>query len=1424
MILDRFIDLNRSFSDVTEGEDQEERAYHSYIRLLGDEPAIGWDTLLTSHVAVILGEPGSGKTWELQYRASILTKKGTPAFFVRLDDLVETPLDSVIPVEDLPSFHKWKRGNQRSVFFLDSVDESKVKKQTDFGKAIENFVRGVGLMRLRRTNIIISSRISDWRSRADEDELIDRLHLVIRRRDKVGRAEMRSELRIVELEPLDKERVRRFAEGSGLQTPGPFLNALDLHHAWEFARRPIDVAGLIGYWQEKGSLGTLTQLIEFDLDKRLRETQEKSQNDPLSPGEARLGAACLGAAVIFCRRFSFLIPDRVSVENLAVAMDASECLPPTWTPRMTHAMLSRGIFDAASYGRIRFHHRRTAEYLAAVWLAARMGEGCPYPVLEDLLFAKVDDVWYLRPSLRSVVAWLAPRSEPGGKYIRERVLSCAPELFLSEGDAESLPLDYKRSLLKSLILKYQNNDQIHLENDQEALSRLADGGLAEDIRSGLADSATPSNVKIILMELIRLGRLKDCIESVLHVVGSSTGSGTEIAYAVAAIRDMGDKESRLRLAKIALAFNTIDQGVASLLVEALFPQAIDAIGLVELLRKVKGRGPELATLPHSLERHMNSSLPEEQASEVLSQLLLLLEEAPHLMEGDEERPFSARFHWVAEVLHVPLLKLLKQAHLGSEDVAKAVKTLWLLEEAVQRHDMDSSVSQELNCLLRQHTGVLRSFLHFKVDYWHRRKSDEEMPYFYVFENAQVVLGQEGDLEWLLHEIRDETCREIRIVSLKIAIGLFHRFGQKRRAWKQIAKAIKGDTELRSIAKAEAGKGLLYWLRRKRRQYGERWAKRKLRAIRESFVKHYWKRRNQAWLVLNAKKIRSGSALLALRWLYNQAAEGGSSDQWGLHSLESLRAKWGKRVARAAADGWGVIWRRFAPLLPVEKPQPHETDIHVILGLSGINIGLSEGTLSLEALTAEEARLAAIYAVNEMNGFAEWLTDLARLHPGPVREVLSSCVRGEWKLPADKEHRAKTLSDLHYHGEGIYPLVTEVILDELRLSDPANYQVLETALSILLKLPFHQCRELTDLAARRAPSYAHSNTPFFILWMVIWLQLDAEAAGLHLRQVVSSSSTGTEIMVNVCGALSPLHTRSFPSVENPDYLRPTFLRRFIPLVYEYIREEDDIDRLFSKGSYSPTMRDHAQDFRNGLFNCLVKIPGHEAREVLKELSEEPRFARYRPWILRLYTMQAEAEADLKPWHPPDIRSFMAEHETNPHSDHDLFRIALKRLKGIKDGVERADISSRHDLHKDDDEPVLRSWLARQLRALSRNRYNVVQEEEIDLAQKPDLRVEATGMGPVSIEVKWGDHWSLADLRKGLIVQLAGQYLRAVDSNYGIYVVGHKGTKKYWEDQQTGIKLTFLDLVLRLQETAKDFVAQHKDVEDLIVISIDFSEPK
>jgi hypothetical protein len=586
------------------------------------------------------------------------------------------------------------------------------------------------------------------------------------------------------------------------------------------------------------------------------------------------------------------------------------------------------------------------------------------------------------------------------------------------------------------------------------------------------------------------------------------------------------------------------------------------------------------------------------------------------------------------------------------------------------------------------------------------------------------------------------------------------------------------------------------------------------------LKILWNRLRSQWFFLtHIARLASGKESRWLSILIREAVKGHS--QWSEIDWHSLRKRRWRLVTWATRQGCKKFWRTFIPKMPHES-DPSNTDSRIIVGLAGIQAERADGEIDFGRLDHNEAEIAVRYAVNELNGFAPWLEELAVHQPESVRRVLSECVQGEWAFKADRGHIYEVMHDLAWHGETLIHLVRKPLLDLLDSGDPPNHTILRYALTILLAQKERPISELSAIALKRITGY-RLRDPAFILWMAVWLQIDAPPALAFLQEVLYSAYQPDKTVLQICSALSGEYRDRSPLVPNPSYMRSDVLRGFIPLVYTYIQPRNDIDRAGS-GVYTPEERDHAQNYRTGLLSRLAASEEFEATDILRDLADEPIMASHRDWILHLLDERFEREADLPQWNPKDIRSFAEDHEVDPKTDRDLFKIACKRLTELKDDVEKSDNSLREEMHAEYKEAALRRWLARKLNERSRKRYTVPQEEEIDQQERPDLRVENPKTHPVSIEVKWADNWTLAELLERLENQLIGQYLRAHNSRYGVYVLGTIGRKGHWQNPSNGQSLTFQKVVNIVKARASELVTELSGVEDIAVIDIDFRAPE
>ena len=253
-----------------------------------------------------------------------------------------------------------------------------------------------------------------------------------------------------------------------------FLAEVARQKAWTFARRPLDLADLIATWTSEGSLGTRALQHEVNVTAKLKDGPDRPDRDVLSDAQARCGAERLALALALTRTRTIRSPEQaLDIHRADGVLDAAKILP-DWTEAERQALLRRAIFDPATYGRVRFHHRSVQEYLAARRLRALREKGMSTKALFRLLFAERYGVEVVFPSMRAIAAWLALWDGA----VRQELTRREPEALLSLGDPETLDLAARGDLVRAFAAAYGQGGWRGLNIPIDEVRRLAYPDLA----------------------------------------------------------------------------------------------------------------------------------------------------------------------------------------------------------------------------------------------------------------------------------------------------------------------------------------------------------------------------------------------------------------------------------------------------------------------------------------------------------------------------------------------------------------------------------------------------------------------------------------------------------------------------------------------------------------------------------------------------------------------------------------------------------------------------------------------------------------------------------------------------------------------------------------------------------------------------------
>jgi len=369
-----YIELNRQFTPVPESNESTEE--NQTLLDWGHLKSKSWDDLEQEFRCVILAEAGAGKTEELKQRADFLKQQGKPAFFILIED-IETDFQNAFEIGDQADFQSWLESTQEAWFFLDSVDESRLKEPRTFEKALCHFAKAIS-NGVHRAHIYISSRPYSWRASEDRKAMDKFLFHPLAGKteadDSSGQSEPQSAISIYLLRPLNRDQIQHFCNVCNGNNVNQVLEEIERANLWSLAERPFDLEAILVKWEKHQVLEGRLELLRFIIKKRLDDSHNtnRSQRQTLNLEKAKQGARRLAAAVILTGQVNLNVQEN---PHNKPGIEPTEILH-EWEPDDVRALLERGIFNDVIYGAVRFRNRDVRELLAAEWFHYLLSRAC----------------------------------------------------------------------------------------------------------------------------------------------------------------------------------------------------------------------------------------------------------------------------------------------------------------------------------------------------------------------------------------------------------------------------------------------------------------------------------------------------------------------------------------------------------------------------------------------------------------------------------------------------------------------------------------------------------------------------------------------------------------------------------------------------------------------------------------------------------------------------------------------------------------------------------------------------------------------------------------------------------------------------------------------------------------------------------------
>lgn len=1456
---DSFIELDRTFhlSAATGAESDAVDLTQPF----GRPGQMTWYDLLVCPRVVILSGGGAGKTSEILHRAKLLHAEGRPAFFLRIEHVRDDfagAFDRAAGTYE--QFQEWVKSGDEGWVFLDSVDEARLKSPKEFEQAIY-YVGRVLEPVLQRAHLVVTGREAAWRARTDR-ELI-RTHLPYESSTPAATSEPAEEaqapqgddrvlegvsgqvidididvdqddgddeyegaidgrqisseektesnaLLIVSFDTLSERQVETFARAKGVKDVALFMKAVKLREAQSETARPLDLEGLVDYWNANARIGSQYELTEATIARRLSEVDpDRAEATNLSKEQLRQAARTLAAASTLMQTPEIRLLDAPTELR---GVEPGDLLD--WPEKDIRTLLLRPLFVASQFGAVRLYVQKAREFLTAEWLQRRLVDHASRTRIEALFFRTQYGREVVVPAMRGVLPWLALHDAD----VLARVRRVAPEVMFEGGDPSRLPLEMRRELLSKACAQLSGASGRRSLTDFQAVQRFAAPDLASHIKALIATYRNDDEVLYFLMRMVWQGEIAGALDEATLVASSATDLNVRL-IALRAVTALGNDFDRAKVRTTLLdgAVPPEREWIA----EAIETLPYDAAGIAWLLRACVCAKREKR---HSIDRLTDAidiyaaKLPLALLPPLVAGLQALLSEGPTNDDGVHGRQ---PYDWLLGAA-IAALDRLAQAKNDALFQAPAMALLLRIPIAVRLGDNDE---REDSRRLAEHIAVWEPLN--RALFWEdvkrtrvRRLKKSGEPLVDIW--GLGTLGHywrltADDFDYIVNEIGVRPFLDDRLVALSAAFALYRDNGRPSTLRRLLQRCARDSPELKAALAtllAPQSEQLKKWRRQE-----ARWKQRSTReAVKRESNRAQWREH----LLANLDSLRTpfpgGGVRNNQHYLSTRMRESTkSSSRWTDGRWRSLIPEFGLEVAKAFRDGAVAFWRTHTPEVLSTGATPNSTPNTTVYGLTGLLIESRETPNWAERLSIKDAELAARYAMQELNGFPPWLPRLFAAHPDAVSKIVMGEIDYELRTAlviSSPSHYV--LSDVRSVGSWMWHRLAPGLLKRLTAPMPSAAH-LRDVLTILGGSEVDGA-DIALLASKHAIS---SPDELSGAWFAAWIGAAPNQALPSLTAYLATLSDRTRQAAVAMHCLTALTGgRRGRSVGRDGYRTVAHLTTLYLVMHQYIVEDEDLQRT-GQGAYSPILRDEAQDARDELLAPLRDTPGQEAYFALLRIATEHPSKRGRDWATQLAHARAVADSNQPGWGGSQVREFQQSLERSPRNHEELHELAIDRLRDFKHFIEQGETSIAGVLLTPEETEV-RNVVADWCRTRGLNRYVIAQEEEFADKKRTDIRFISMAFdNPVPVELKLANLWSGPELAERLENQLCNDYLRDQRSSRGVFLLMHQGDRRYW-DLPGGSRVTSLEaLTAGLQAhwaiVARDF----SHVQAVQVIGIDLT---
>lgn len=494
--------------------------------------------LTDRHCLILCGEPGMGKTTELDHLERRLRTADETIIRVNFRSCLDAA-DFKAKTFRAKAWKTWLRSEGRLRLLIDGVDEGLWLIPNFLEWFIDALRTGIPLERL---SVVLACRSWEW------PQDLGRELAGLWNEPTTERTSS-----VFQLCPLTRGAVLKAAEAHGVSA-SDFFAAVYERQVQPLAARPLTLFMLLDEFRDKGSdFGRTHRELYFDFCSRLCRDANAERVSRLRrrgvkwtdyrPSQLQAVAGRIAAMMLIGAKSSVLrngtpTSTDLLVEEIEASVESDSMGEFEVTEDLIEATLATRLFSPKRTARFGFEHQTFAECLAAQYLAT-VGLG----TLRTILCRSDAAGEYVVPQLAELAAWLGGERDD----VFDLLLRIQPEILLRT-DLAHVANKRKFAVVAALLKKATSGEYFEGIQRRPFYEALAHPGLAHQLRPPLLDRKSNNAVRWLALDIAAACKCRELFPALLTILKRKNDPvSRQAGYA---LDDLVDEKTAARLIQI----------------------------------------------------------------------------------------------------------------------------------------------------------------------------------------------------------------------------------------------------------------------------------------------------------------------------------------------------------------------------------------------------------------------------------------------------------------------------------------------------------------------------------------------------------------------------------------------------------------------------------------------------------------------------------------------------------------------------------------------------------------------------------------------------------------------------------------------------------------------------------------------------------